>query len=274
MSALPRHIHTKNTAVQGSLLRGEPCAFGSDLVVAARDGGVRASSVDGCGTDPGGVRALKRALALLETLPAQSDVHLTDADGRSAIWHSCDTGTAVLTRALLKHGANPNDFDAAGWTCLHAACDHGFATVATILLDAGANLQARTSGPHWSPLHLACSSGHSRTVRLLLERGADHSDLTADGWTSLLLLGSGATANQHVKVAALLLDYGANADVADPVDMETPLHKACRNGQEELATLLLERGAAIVLDKEGVTPLSHALAWGFAWDISVTPRRL
>lgn len=240
--------------------------FGSDLVISARDGGTNANE-----NDPKGIISLERSLALLDALPSPLDIHLFDENRRTALWYASDTGQVPLVVALLRKGARPNDADAAGWTCLHAAAEKGFRKILELLLQAGGNLHARTAGPAWSPLHLACSSGHVRATQILLKSGAQVGDLTTDGWTPLLLVGMGSSSG-HFSVAQMLLDYGADPNYQDPSDGETVLHKACRNGQEELATLLVERGAAIILDKAGVTPLAHALAWNFDWEVSIMPR--
>ncbi len=265
-SALESHIHTKNKGVSTASTRGH--GFGSDLVVSARDGGSNAPL-----SDPHGVIALERSLALLASLPTVRDVHLSDMHGRTALWHASDTGQVPLAVALLRRGANPNDTDRAGWSCLHVAAEKGYRKILELLIEAGADIHARTfGGPAWTSLHLACSSGRVRATRALLQAGAPVSDLTTDGWTPLLLCGMGARSS-HKSVAELLIDFGADPNAADPADGETTLHKACRNGQEELASMLVDRGAAITLDKAGVTPLAHALAWNFDWEISIAPRR-
>ena len=265
-SALERHIHTKNTGVSAATVRGH--GFGSDLVVSARDGGANAPP-----SDPHGVIALERSLALLASLPTARDVHLCDMYDRTALWHAADTGQQPLVVALLRRGASATDVDKAGWSCLHVAAEKGYRNIIELLIEAGADVDARTAGgPAWTPLHLACSSGMVRATHALLQAGAAVSDLTTDGWTPLLLCGMGGRSG-HKAVAEMLIEYGADPNTADPADGETTLHKACRNGQEELATMLINRGAAITLDKAGVTPLAHALAWNFDWEISGAPRR-
>ena len=238
-----------------------------------------------CGINNAFERAtnVERALSILNALPTMQDIHVRDSEQRTALWHACDVGCVVLVERLLLAGGSWEDTDSSGWNTLHVCSDRGFAFILTKLLNhyQHANvtrpnrhylhnlLSSRTSGPLWTPLHLASSSGHSKCVELLLASGANVEDSTEDGWTALLLA-SGASGN--VKVVQLLLSYSANADVIDPVDGESCLHKACRSGSEDVAELLLSSGATIKLDAAGVTPLCHALARGFDWNITVNRR--
>ena len=66
-----------------------------------------------------------------------------------------------------------------------------------------------------------------------------------------------------------LLEYGANINSTDPIDLETSLHKACRNGHEDIAKLLIQSGAEITLDKLGISPISHMIACGFQCNIRI-----
>ena len=50
----------------------------------------------------------------------------------------------------------------------------------------------------------------------------------------------------HIKGATLLLDYGAFIN-APGFDNDTPLHDAVANGRVEIASLLVARGADVLL---------------------------
>ena len=228
------------------------------------------------------IRAIDHVHATFALLPTIRDIHLFDSTRRTALWWAVDVGSSEITSLLLQSGATPSDQDSSEWNTIHVACDKGYANILELLLCPSLHqspatlpssnlVHARTSGPRWTALHLAASNGHVECVRKLLSVGASVFDLTEDGYTPLLLCCTGGS-DGHASCCQLLLAAGANADVSDPSDGETPLHKACRSGMVEVAECLLEYGASIKLDHAGVTPISHALARGFDWDVVVKPR--
>ena len=100
------------------------------------------------------------------------------------------------------------------------------------------------TGTAASPLIPASERGHVEVVRYLL----DETDVDVDhvnnlGWTALLeavILGDGGPA--HQAIVRLLLDAGADPELADR-DGVTPLAHARARGQAEVAAILVEAGA-------------------------------
>jgi ankyrin repeat protein len=121
-------------------------------------------------------------------------------------WSSADT-----IDDLLMHGADPN-YDA----------PDGFPSIISVL-----------SPPRPDALRVAMS---------LLDHGADPNLRGVNGWTALHL----ATHRQDIDLMRLLLDRGADPNVATNVDdYETPLEEAERCGLDEAAAFLrsYQRGA-------------------------------
>jgi len=87
---------------------------------------------------------------------------------------------------------------------------------------------------------LGMAGGDERLVSLLLERGADPSRGNAHGWTPL----HQAAYGHHLRLAQILLDAGAPADVSARGDGGTPLVVALFWGHREAAELLAEHGLA------------------------------
>jgi ankyrin repeat protein len=87
---------------------------------------------------------------------------------------------------------------------------------------------------------LGMAGGDERLVSLLLERGADPSRGNAHGWTPL----HQAAYGNHLRLARILLDAGAPADVSARGDGGTPLVVALFWGHREAAELLAEQGLA------------------------------
>jgi uncharacterized protein len=88
----------------------------------------------------------------------------------------------------------------------------------------------------------ACERGHVETIKLLLTTAIDVNHVNNLGWTCLLeivILGDGGP--RHVEAARLVLDAGANPNLADK-DGVSPLAHARAKGQAEVAALIEKAG--------------------------------
>lgn len=189
----------------------------------------------------GSVRAIARLLA------AGADPDAALPGGETALMTAARTGRADAVELLLAHGADVSARELTRQqTALMWAAAHGHAAVVSALLDAGADIHGRSSGPKaagggsgsqaavfrdysrrgridaFTPLLFAVRGGHSDTVRTLLERGAHVNDTAPNGASALVV----AAVNAHWELGALLLEAGADPDLAG--QGWTALHQVVR----------------------------------------------
>ncbi|KAF3908899.1 Ankyrin-3 [Arthrobotrys entomopaga] len=140
----------------------------------------------------------------------------------------------------LQDGADPNNTNPSmGKGPLHAAAENGMFEVVQLLLKHGADPNIKTHKAA-APLHFAVQYGYIDIVELLLKNNADPNSEAEGCLTPLLLVsvcytgqrpaGSkipvGRTDVLSLRIAQLLIEYGADPTIKDGVTGETPLHHA------------------------------------------------
>jgi len=139
---------------------------------------------------------------------------------------------------LEKLGAEKECRDDQGRTPFILACGHHEA-FAWYLMDAGADVAA-VDNDGLTALHWAACAGRRALTTAILEQGLLAVNCRADlGATPLMV----ACAARHLDVAELLLDAGADADLATP-DGWRALHVAVRACAAPIVRLLLLKGGA------------------------------
>ena len=114
----------------------------------------------------------------------------------------------------------------------------------------------------FSLLGLCAFFGHTLAARWLIAQGADPNAVSRNPMQVTPL--HSAAAGDHLPLAVLLLDAGANPNAAQHGGY-TPLHSAAQNGNPELVGLLLRAGAdPQVRTDEGHDPLALARENGHA----------
>ncbi len=195
--------------------------------------------------------------------------------GISALSEASVNGNAQILAKLLDAGADPNTVSQEGETALMTAARTGNLEALKILVEKKADVNVKESARGQTALMWAAAEGHPEAVRYLVAHGADLNaqsrvfDFTAlkpkagsvpmnfprGGFTPLLF----AARQGNLEVARILLDAGANVNLGDP-DSTTPLVIAIINYHYDLAGLLLERGAdPNIADKKGRTALYAAV---------------
>uniref|UniRef100_A0A673HD11 Ankyrin-3-like n=1 Tax=Sinocyclocheilus rhinocerous TaxID=307959 RepID=A0A673HD11_9TELE len=227
---------------------------------------------------------------VLDYLKTGVDINICNQNGLNALHLASKEGHVDVVVELLKLGANVDAATKKGNTALHIASLAGQAEVVRELVTNGANVNAQSQNG-FTPLYMAAQENHLDVVCFLLESNSSQSIATEDGFTPLavalqqghdqvvsLLLENDtkgkvrlpalhiAARKDDTKSAALLLQNDHNADVESKVFLKsgfTPLHIAAHYGNINVATLLLNRGAAVdFMARNDITPLHVAAKRG------------
>ncbi|XP_062850121.1 ankyrin-2b isoform X17 [Trichomycterus rosablanca] len=227
---------------------------------------------------------------VLEYLKGGVDISTCNQNGLNALHLAAKEGHVDLVQELLEKGASVDSATKKGNSALHIASLAGQGEVVKILVKKGADINSQSQNG-FTPLYMAAQENHLDVVRYLLENGGNQSTATEDGFTPLAIaLQQGhnqvvsvllendtkgkvrlpalhiAARKDDTKSAALLLQNDHNADVQSKMMVNrttesgfTPLHIAAHYGNVNVATLLLNRGAAVDFTaRNGITPLHVA----------------
>ncbi|XDV44971.1 hypothetical protein PO909_013165, partial [Leuciscus waleckii] len=232
----------------------------------------------------------------LEYLKSGVDINICNQNGLNALHLASKEGHVEVVAELLKLGATVDAATKKGNTALHIASLAGQLDVVKELVTNGANINSQSQNG-FTPLYMAAQENHLDVVKFLLDNGSSQSIATEDGFTPLavalqqghdqvvsLLLENDtkgkvrlpalhiAARKDDTKAAVLLLQNDHNADVESKMMVNrttesgfTPLHIAAHYGNINVATLLLNRGAAVDFQaRNDITPLHVASKRGNA----------
>ena len=182
-------------------------------------------------------------VAVANALQAGANKEVRDGENRTPLMNTLYQNRLKAATALIRAGASVNAQDKMQNTPFLYAGASGFTDIVRLSMKSGADYTIfnRYNG---SALIPACERGHVETVAAILEDKKfpiDH--INRLGWTGLLeaiILGNGGEA--HTKIVQLLINAGANLNIADH-DGITPLAHARKKGQKEIAKLLENAGA-------------------------------
>lgn len=202
-------------------------------------------------------------------IKAGADVKAANRYGVTPIGIAAINGNRAILASLLNAGVDPNSANAGGETALMTAARTGKIEAVKLLIERGADVNAKDFEHAQTALMWAVLENHADVIEALLAQEADvnaHTSVvaprgeyvparvaggagigltrqralpTASGGMTPLLF---AVRDGNFEVAKLLLDHGADIHRSSG-NRTSPLVIALTNGQIGLAGYLLERGA-------------------------------
>jgi ankyrin repeat protein len=212
--------------------------------------------------------------------------------GDTPLIQAINRGQLKVVKVLIAHGADVNLKNSSGVTPLDVAAREGHLEVVKLLIANGADIN-KESDNFWinTALMSAASAGHSNVVQLLLSHSSDVNRMNLNGYSALteaieseridivkLLITAGANVNlrnihdgntpliyalltRNAEIVKELLELGAEVNTANSIDGNTPLIYASLMGEDFIANLLISKGADLSLSNtnSGDTPLLSAV---------------
>ena len=180
---------------------------------------------------------------------AGADLDIANDDDETPLHTAVHLGNIKIVKFLIDEGANINKRDSIDrYTPLHLALScpgpiedestMKYLNIANLLIESGANLEATTRRRNNTPLHKLIET----SIRISIDdsyRGMDNSELY----------------KAALEIVRLLIKKQVNINAADN-NRNTPLHRALRNNDFELAYILMKAGADTTIENNnGKTPL-------------------
>ena len=162
---------------------------------------------------------------------------------------------ATLSELNSRHGTSAIDaFSTRLSTALRYAAWHDHLDAVKALISWGANPSFH-DGDGETALAVAAREGFTRVVEYLLEYPQDL-DMLGAGGQGLL---HHASREGRAEIVEMLIRAGANPNIQNVKELDTPLHYVARHGHTDMVKLLLRLGAdPHAKNADGTTPLDRA----------------
>nr|XP_031857790.1 uncharacterized protein CI109_006812 [Kwoniella shandongensis]KAA5524862.1 hypothetical protein CI109_006812 [Kwoniella shandongensis] len=144
-----------------------------------------------------------------------------------------------------------------GRSPLHAACIAGSLPLVQLCVQRNPGLLEKPDAYDRRPLHYAAMHGHAPIVSFLLH-SADPSATDMDGYTPLMH----AITQGHLEVVRMFVNGKITLEPTAISNDLIPLSLACQYGHVEVARLLLQCGAKVLPNSEGLYPQHFAAKAG------------
>ena len=148
--------------------------------------------------------------------------------------------------------------DINGRTPLHQACIAGAEQAVKLCVETLTSLLEKSDSYNRTPLHYGSMHGHNVIVAYLLRQSADPASTDMDGYTPLMH----AINQGHLEVVKIFVKDKITMEPTAVSNDLIPLSLACQYGHVEVARLLLQCGAKVLPNSEGMYPQHFAAKAG------------
>ena len=167
-----------------------------------------------------------------------ADLEARDGAGRTPIIVAAFASHESMVELLQKAGADMNAMEHRAYDVVTIAAVANDLPMLDIVLELGANSGNVTSPYDGTALIAAAHLGHHQVVKKLIDAKAPLDHINNLHWTALIesvVLGNGGP--DHIETARLLLSAGADRTIGDKEGV-TPLEHAVSRGYTEMVKLL------------------------------------
>lgn len=184
-----------------------------------------------------------------------------------ALVHHLSHRSPAVALHLLRRGGDPELANDAGWNAILAALCHGHMDVLEAIHEVlnlpghdswYATCDVSSHNTYWfclNGLELSALTGRLDSMRFLLDNGDVQRFKNSPGtWNAVYL----ATRGGHGDAIRNLHQMGFDINIASPPRGHTPLHAAVLRGTLPIVKLLVQLGAVLMEDRQGLTPLELA----------------
>ncbi len=178
------------------------------------------------------------AAAITKLAAAGADINARDKAGRTPAHVAAFASQDGALEALAKAGADMNALENGIYDVVTIAAVANDPELVSLAIRLGNKADLTTSIYDGTALIAAAHLGHHEVVARLVKGGAPLDHVNNLGWTALMeavVLGNGG--ENHIRTVQILVEAGADKSIADR-DGVTPLEHALSRGYDAIAKLL------------------------------------
>ncbi|CAG9770731.1 unnamed protein product [Ceutorhynchus assimilis] len=196
--------------------------------------------------------------SILKLCSFRADVNALRRGDWTALMLACtkvqSESNLLIAKALVKRGAQVNLPNKDGWTCVHILAREGGEDIFDYLLEHGLQVNVKTKNGR-TPLHIAALHGNIGFIsKLITYIDIDSKDSCGNTPLHEAILG------QHIKIAAVLVELGADTYAKNNSDLSVLHLAASQNSLQVINYILSELNGEINFQNKNGWTVAHCAA--------------